>query len=180
MAARISISQVEVKGEALQAIVQAMGLIQKRALKILTEHGLAPIEAEAWYPMSRLVDATRKIQTEIGPNTMRAVGRKLSENVLHYPSHVHTLDDALRFVNVSYQMFHRGAGLIGSYHYEPVGERKGRMVCDDPYPCDFDKGMLEALGERYRPKDSLWVRVEHLEQGCREKGAHACIYDIAW
>lgn len=180
MAAHVEISQVEVKGEAIQAIVQAMALIQKRALKILAEHGMSPLESETWYPMAQLVEVTRRIQTEIGPNTMRAVGRKLNENIIPFPPHVRSLEDAMRFVNLSYQTFHRGRGRIGGYQYESLGERKGRMTCDDPYPCDFDRGALEALGERFRPQDSLWVRVEHQAQGCREQGAHACIYDITW
>ncbi|MBN1209487.1 MAG: hypothetical protein JXB05_31840 [Myxococcaceae bacterium] len=129
--------------------------------------------------MSRALEVYEQIRTEIGPNTTKAVGRKLPD-IVGLPPSIQTLEEAFGFIRVGYQMHHRGPGSIGSYHYEAMGERKGRMVCDNPYPCELDEGILEAVGEKFRPKDSLWVRVEHQPGSCRKNGDSACSYNIVW
>jgi hypothetical protein len=77
-------------------------------------------------------------------------------------------------------MNHRGPGDIGGYHFQPVAPRHARLVCDNPYPCDMDQGLIEAFADKFRPKDSLRVRIEHNGQGCRLRGDGACTYDVTW
>ncbi len=43
------------------------------------------------------------------------------------------------------------------------------MTCDDPYPCDFDMGILHGFAARFS-QDALLVRVKHGEGGCRKRG----------
>ena len=69
---------------------------------------------------------------------------------------------------------------IGGYHYEQHDRRSAKMVCDNPYPCDLDLGLVEAICDRYRPKDSLWVRIEHDPRSCRRRGDTSCTYLITW
>lgn len=157
----------------------AMAFVQNRVQKILAAHGLAPLEKDKWYPMVRLLDATQTIRVEIGPNTLKAVGRKIPESA-EFPPSISSIKEAYPSIDVAYRMNHRGTGSIGGYRYEAVGERSGRMTCDNPYPCEFDEGLLEATGERYRPQDSLWVRVEHQPGRCRKKGDSYCSYFITW
>ena len=46
-------------------------------------------------------------------------------------------------------MNHRGqqAGNIGGYQFDTAGHG-GRMVCDNPYPCNFDHGIIEVRPDR--------------------------------
>jgi hypothetical protein len=179
MTQRFPLSKFEVKGQSIMAVVSAMSLIQKRALKILADRGITPLEKETWYPLDRILEAFHAIHQEIGPNTIRAVGRKIPENA-QFPPDIVTVEDALRSIDVAYKMNHRGPGSIGGYHFTTTSERTGKMVCDNPYPCPMDEGLLEAMGERFRPKDSLWVRVEHQPGSCRVSGATACSFKITW
>lgn len=172
-------SNFEVKGQAVMSIVAAMSLIQSQALKILADRGITPLEKDRWYPLDRALEVYKIIQTEIGPTTVKAVGRKIPE-VAEFPPNINTIEDGFRSIDIAYRLHHRGLGDVGGYHYKSLGERKGQMVCDNPYPCALDEGILEAIGERFRPKGSLWVRVEHLAGSCRKSGADSCTYNISW
>ena len=179
MSDRFAISLREIKGQSIMAVVAAMALVQERALKMLAEQGITPLEKERWYPMERFLKVFRTIQTEIGVNTLKAVGRKIPENAM-FPPDIVTIEDGYRSIDVAYRMNHRGPGNIGGYHYSPLGERTGKMVCDNPYPCPMDEGLLQAIGKRFRPADSVWVGVEHEPGACRTDGAPSCTFHISW
>ncbi len=174
--------EVEVLGQSIMAMIGGMELLKTRALKILADNGIPKLEPQGWYPMRNAVTAIRSIEEKIGPVTMRAVGRKIPEHA-KFPPDIRTIEDALRSVDMAYQMNHRKqqGRSIGGYRFEPAPTgRGGRMLCDNPYPCNFDHGIIEALCERFRPKDAIWVRVEHDPQSCRQKGDGACTYHVSW
>jgi hypothetical protein len=169
---------VEVSGQSILAVVEAMKLGEERALKFLAEHGIVPVDVTRWYPLSAVLNTYQTILKEIGPSTMRAVGRKVPEHA-QFPADITSIESALRAMDTAYRMNHRGSGNIGGYQCVPVGPRSIRMHCDTPYPCQLDEGLLEALSERYRPQDA-WVRIEHAPQPCRQRGDPSCTYTITW
>ncbi|NOK05842.1 MULTISPECIES: hypothetical protein [Myxococcus] len=175
----MSFQGIEVIGQSILAIVNGMELAQSRALRILGENGIAPLKADAWYPMPALLKSFQLVFDKIGPSTVRTIGRKIPDSA-HFPPDIDTLEKGLRAVDMAYRMNHRGKGTIGGYRFEPVDKRNARMVCDNPYPCDLDLGLIEAIGDRFRPKDSLWVRIEHEAKSCRRRGDSACTYSINW
>ncbi|MFY0528189.1 hypothetical protein ACN28I_35205 [Archangium gephyra] len=177
---RVIPSDVQVLGQSIMAMIGGMELLKSRAMKILADNGIPQLEAQGWYPMRNALTAIKSIEEKIGPVTMRAVGRKVPEHA-KFPPEITTIEQAMLALNVAYQMNHRGqqAGNIGGYRFDTAGHG-GRMVCDNPYPCNFDHGIIEALCERFRPKDSVWVRVEHAPLGCRHKGGSDCTYLISW
>ncbi|WP_239014605.1 hypothetical protein [Archangium violaceum] len=182
MSNRVIPPEVEVLGQSIMAMIGGMELLQARAQRILAENGIPQLEPMRWYSMRKAITAIQSIEQKIGPVTMRAVGRKIPEHA-KFPSNIRLLEDALRSLDVAYQMNHRGqqSGNIGGYRFEPAkGGRGGHMICDNPYPCNFDHGIVEALCERFRPKDAMWVRVEHDPQSCRQKGDFACTYQMTW
>jgi hypothetical protein len=67
---------------------------------------------------------------------------------------------------------------IGHYHFQHVtGQRRIVMRCDTPYPCAFDKGMIEAMARRFVPTAML----EHdTPSTCRSKGSTSCTYLVTW
>jgi len=169
---------VEVSGQSLHAVVEAMKLGQERTLQLLADHGLSPLERTRWYPLNAVLGLYQTILKEIGPGTLRAVGRKLPETA-HFPSDLDSVESALRSADTAYRMNHRGSGNIGGYHYMSTGPRSVRMHCDSPYPCLLDEGLLEALSERFKPVDA-WVRIEHVSASCRQHGDPGCTYIISW
>ena len=172
---------VEVLGQSIMAMVNGMEIIKMQVMKLLADNGIPTLEPQAWYPMRNAISAIRTIEEKIGPVTMRTVGRKVPTNA-KFPPDIRTLEEALRSLDKAYQMNHRGqqGRDIGGYHFEPAKDRGGTMICDNPYPCNFDHGLIDALCERFRPKDATWIRVDHDPKGCRQQGSPACTYHIKW
>jgi hypothetical protein len=54
------------------------------------------------------------------------------------------------------------------------------MVCANPYPCDFDRGIVEAMAGRFRPQGSVPVVRHDGAQPCRKTGGESCTYLIRW
>jgi hypothetical protein len=79
-------------------------------------------------------------------------------------------------------MNHTG-GDIGIYDvtmFDAV-QRKAEMVCRNPYPSDFDRGILTAMAERFKPADSVSTEVIlDLSKESRLNGADSCTYLISW
>ena len=63
---------------------------------------------------------------------------------------------------------------------DAFGSSSGRMLCDNPYPCEFDEGLVDALTERHRPPDAFFIRVTHAPGDCRQRGGTSCTYNVAW
>jgi hypothetical protein len=184
---------VEVSGEAVLAVVEGMGAFKKTSLDTLAGHGIHDPERGHWYPQQSWLNAFQAIAERVGPATLFAIGKKIPENAL-WPPEIDTVEKALASIDVAYHMNHRISGValfnpqtgqmregIGHYGFEKTGDRKARMVCPNPYPCDFDRGIIEAVARKFKPKDSLFVTVEHDDsQPCRKKGADSCTYLVSW
>ncbi len=170
---------VEVNGETVLSVVDGMGSFQERALRILAEHGIINPQPGKWYSQKAWLDAFRSISEKMGGTTLLAIGRKIPENA-KFPPEIDTLEKALASIDIAYHMNHRG-GEIGHYRYEQTGNKSGRMICHNPYPDDFDRGIVDAVARKFKPKDAILVNVIHDDsQPCRKKGDDSCTYLVSW
>jgi hypothetical protein len=184
---------VEVCGEAVLAVVDGMGIFKDRAFKLLARNGISQPEAGQWYPQQAFLDSFRLIAETIGPVTLFAIGRKVPDNA-QFPADIVGIEGALRAIDVAYHMNHRLAGQvlynprtrhvkegIGHYHYKKVAEQRIQVICENPYPCDFDRGIIEAMALRHKPPGCLFVKVAHDDAApCRKKGADSCTCYVEW
>lgn len=169
---------VEVCGAAVLSVVEGMDLSKTMALRILKAHGITDPAKETWHPQQAWLDAFREISEKVGPATLRRIGTKIPETAL-WPPTVRTVEDALASIDVAYHMNHR-KGEIGHYSFEKTGEKSGKMVCGNPYPCEFDLGIVEATARKFAPPGAA-ASVKHDDsQPCRRKGADSCTYRIKW
>jgi len=77
-------------------------------------------------------------------------------------------------------MNHRG-GEIGTYSFAATNGTAGKMFCQNPYPCEFDRGIITAMARRFSPGGSRQVCVEHDDEApCRKQGAESCTYHVRW
>ncbi|MFC2137727.1 hypothetical protein ACFLTE_06090 [Bacteroidota bacterium] len=77
-------------------------------------------------------------------------------------------------------MNHRN-GSIGNYKYEKTGEKSAIITCTNPYPDDFDKGIISAMARRFKPATSSIVNVKVDEtKPARSKGGEETTYTIKW
>ena len=190
---------IEVSGSSIAAIVDGFRKYPTVAYKYLTKYGLAKktasaqmpqVDAAAWYRLEDWLSACEEISNEIGVNSLFGIGKSVPENAT-FPPQVTDVHSAIASINVAYHMNHRKNGAvmfnpetgamldgIGHYHYQPV-ENENRIVCvcENPYPCDFDRGIVSAMATRFEPL----ARTAHdNEAPCRKNGADSCTYVVWW
>lgn len=169
---------VEVKGAAVISVIEGMGLFRKAALRILAKHGISDPRENRWYRQQDWLDAFKEISEQIGSATLEAIGKKIPETAA-WPSDIKTIEDALASIDVAYHMNHRG-GEIGHYRFEKGDGTSARIVCDNPYPCAFDLGIIKTTASKF-VSGKVVPNVKHADpQHCRTKGAKSCTYVITW
>lgn len=163
-----------------------------KAVQILADHGIVNPEPRKWYNQQTWLDSFKEFSGSFHPNTLTYLGRKIPENS-KFPPEIRDISLALQSIDWSYHLHHRIEGVplfnyatgimkegIGHYLFEQTSPKKVVMICNDPYPCDFDKGIIDAIAFRFRPNGST-PRVTHENSDhCRTNGNDSCTYTIEW
>jgi hypothetical protein len=188
---------IEYSGSMAEAITEAFKLFPSVASKRLLNHGIGTlkgkdvvIDRQAWYPIESWLAAFDGFATSVGPRALLQIGQNVPKYAV-LPPGINDIHGAIASVNVGYHMNHRKRGKvmfdpatgqftpgIGSYGYTPVaGQRKIISVCENPYPCEFDRGILTAFTLRFEKLG----RVLHDDTApCRRNGGSNCTYVITW
>jgi hypothetical protein len=188
---------IEVWGISLDAFVEAFKLFPSIALKRLAAGGIGTmrgkdvvVDKDAWYPQDKWLAVFESLASEIGPRALLQIGQNVPKHA-PFPPTITNIHSAIAALNVAYHMNHRKQGKvmadpatgklmsgIGSYGYAPVpGERRIVSVCENPYPCDFDRGIITALASRFEKT----AKVTHDDGApCRKQGADSCRFVISW
>lgn len=171
---------VEVNNQTVRSVVEALDTGKEFRAEVLHKHGIQ-LQDEAWWPQQSWLDAFREIAEEVGEKTLFMIGKAIPEHA-QFPPEINNLEAALHSIDVAYHMNHRG-GEIG--HYSVLGfdgkNRAATMVCTNPYPSEFDRGIITTILRRFRPSDSLAQNVMlDLSQPTRKDGADSCTYQISW
>jgi hypothetical protein len=188
---------IEAYGASIEAIVEAFKLFPSVALKRLVAAGIGTmqgknmvVERDAWYSQEKFLSAFENIAKEVGPRALFQYGQHVPKHA-PFPPSINDIHSAMGSMDAAYHMNHRKNGRvmfdpatgtmlegIGHYGYSPVpGERKIISVCENPYPCDFDRGILTYLAVRFE----RLARVAHDDtKPCRRAGADSCTYIVTW
>jgi hypothetical protein len=166
---------VEVNGETVLSILDGMGSFKQIGVAFLARCGIADPKAGAWYRQQDWLDAFRLIAQKVGDCTLFEIGKKIPENA-RFPPEIDAIEKGLSAIDIAYHMNHR-SGEIGHYRFSPTGPREWRMTCDNPYPTEFDRGIIEAMALKFVP----YVDVEVVrERSSRSRGGDSDEYLITW
>jgi hypothetical protein len=169
---------VEVNGETVLSFVAGLGTFSDRANRILANHGLENPQPGSWYKQQSWLNAFKEISQTLGPNSLYKIGMAIPEKA-KFPPQITSIPQALSAIDVAYRMNHRG-GEIGEYRYEETGSSSARMVCRNPYPSDFDRGIIQAMANRFKPEGSFVDVVLDAAKPSRKNGGDSCTYTITW
>lgn len=168
---------IEVNGQTILSIINTLA----DGKEILNAHGIKNPEAGKWYPQQAWLDTFKAISKEIGEQTLFSIGTAVPENAL-FPSDVDNLEKGLKSIDLAYRMNHRG-GEIGTYRLIRFNEkaRKAVMICQNPYPSEFDRGIISSMLRKFKPASSSNYEVNlDTTKGSRINGEHSCTYNISW
>lgn len=169
---------VEVNGETVLSVIDGMGAFKAMGLKILAENGIVDPVPGQWYRQQAWLDSFKAIAAKLGPSTLRAIGKTIPENA-QWPPEVKTIQAALSSIDIAYHMNHRG-GEIGHYSFTAKGAQGGTLVANNPYPSDFDLGIIQAVAAKFAPAGSRPTVSLDTSVPTRQNGADSCTYAIAW
>jgi hypothetical protein len=184
---------IEVNGQSVLSVVAGMSMLaslKTMAIKILSANGINDPKANQWYPQQAWLNAFKDISEKVGPATLCSIGKVIPESA-QWPPSVNSVETALASIDVAYHMNHRINGKvmfdpatgrmvegIGHYGFEKIGEKKVKMVCKNPYPCDFDRGIVEAVAKKFAPSGAF-VTVTVTDDG-RKRGGESSTYSVQW
>ncbi|MBI4963428.1 MAG: hypothetical protein HY913_09130 [Desulfomonile tiedjei] len=175
---------VEVAGEVLMAFLAAFPQeFRSSGLRILEQHGLSDPKPNQFYALQNFLDAMKQISQSFSTQMLFRIGEQIALHAA-LPPGIDDLQKCLASIDVAYHMNHRG-GEIGRYDYKllgtEVGLGKATMTCPNPYPCSFDRGVIEGFAKRFKLPGSYDVLVRHDDsQPCRGKGDESCTYIVTW
>jgi hypothetical protein len=184
---------VEVNGQTILSFVDALGSMRNIGFKILSEKGIDNPQKGEWYPQQKWLDAFTYISSVADSSTLYEIGSAIFGNA-QFPPEISNINQALESIDVAYHLNHRLNGEvlfnektgekkegIGNYFYKVLDNKKIEIICDNPYPCDFDRGIIYSMAKKFKPEDAYFVKVEHdKESSCREKEDKYCSYIITW
>lgn len=144
--------EVEVNGETVLTTVNSFPeFMRSIALKMLEKNGIIDPKPGKWYSQKAWLDSFKEISEKFGVNTLFEIGKGIPGNA-QFPPDVDTVDKALSVIDVAYKMNHRN-GDIGFYKLVGHDKMKKQIVmqCKNPYPCDFDRGIITAMARKFVP-----------------------------
>lgn len=189
---------IEVNGQTVLSVIEGFAIFKKIPSDILLAvgigrpgaDGVVHIEPDEWFPQAAWLKGFEAIGDAVGTGALYGIGLKIPECAI-FPPWVSDVHSAVRAIDIAYHLNHRKNGRvmfdvetgaltegIGHYGYEALaGEHRILSRCANPYPCDFDKGIVTAIVRRFAP--DAWV--DHAEPAvCRKTGADHCTYAVSW
>lgn len=192
-------SDIEVNGQTAFAIVDGFTAFRELASEILLSEnigtrgadGLVRIDPDAWFSQAAWLRSFERIsRLDMGEAALFQIGLAIPLNA-KFPDWVVDIESSIRAIDVAYHMNHRkngvplfdqstGAMFEGIGHYGSAPGEAPRMlvsVCENPYPCAFDRGILTSMAVKFEPHAKV---VHDDRRPCRKKGASSCTYIIIW
>ncbi|MBI9067317.1 MAG: hypothetical protein JEZ09_08495 [Salinivirgaceae bacterium] len=173
---------VEVNGETVATIINSFPeYLTGIVIRILKEHGIDNPTSGQWYSQQLWLNAFKEISDKFGSNTLFEIGKALPSNA-KFPSNIDSIEKALISIDEAYQINHRG-GNIGFYKLVEFNEKlkSAVMHCNNPYPCEFDRGIITAMARKFRPVDSNFPEaLLDKSKPNRKNGADESWYIVSW
>jgi len=188
--------QFEALGGLMRSYVDAFKLFPHVPQSILLKHGIGRLERGVYeldtsinYPFDKVLDALKEICALVGDKKIFEIGQEIIKNAV-LPPGATDIVSAMKIFDAGYHLNHRrngvpmfdvtkGTMLEGIGHYRCVSAEESRVVMelDVPFPCEFDRGIMQAWAQRFE-RSAL---VTHLEpKVCRNNGALKCRYEVTW
>ncbi|MFC7141028.1 hypothetical protein ACFQMA_14480 [Halosimplex aquaticum] len=172
------LAEMDVAGEFVAAVVEGVEKFsadaREPAQRAFRDRDLATARPGEWYPLSSYVHAVEAVHGLVGDHAVHALGQRIARAVA-FPEGVESVPDALDALDDVCRDRHRG-GDVGGYAFRQIGDEDGRIECHTPYPCAFDRGVVEGTAVAHADGFVCVCEVG----ACRAEGADRCTYDVSW
>lgn len=180
---------IEVCSESVISLLNALKNDKEIAMEFLAEQGITDLSPNTWHPMESSVAAQKQIFDTLGEKTLFNVGKAILETAI-FPPNIDNIHASLDMLNIAYHMNHRKNGVvmfdpatgtkldgIGNYAYTKTSENSGEVVTDNPYSCEFDRGIITCMARKF---ESMVQVTTDTSVECRKNGGDSSTYLITW
>ncbi|NPA68037.1 MAG: hypothetical protein GXO50_05450 [Chlorobi bacterium] len=182
---------ITVNGQTILSVVDALDKAKAKdiALEVLAENNLENIEAQKWYKQEDWLNTFKTISEEMGETILYFIGKSIIDNA-EFPPEIDNIEKGLKSIDTAYHMNHAKNGTpmfnpetgemtegIGHYTVTEISKNKIKMVCENPYPCDFDRGIITAMARKF--EQLAEVKLDTSVKN-RKDGADSSSYIISW
>ncbi len=164
--------EIEVSGGNILSLLAALGSFRSMGEELLAEQGVSGVVAQGWYPLQGFLAALESISRKVGPHTLFQIGRRIPDHIF-LPAKLNSFEDICAAFDAAFNLNHRG-GDAGGIGYQVTGSRSATIVTSTPYPCDFDRGVIQGFFQRFM--DSRVSVVHDEERACKAVGGTCCTY----
>lgn len=172
------LQETEVIGQTLSPTIMGVpNIVKNNMLRLLKEQGIDPLDPNTWYKLKMILAFYANVLKNFGPNTMFDLGKAVPENAI-FPPGIDSIESGIASIDVAYNMNHRN-GYVGFYKMvsHDLEEKKIVMQCYNPYPCDFDRGLLISMARKF--KSGIRVVVDE-SKPTKKKGGNESWYIISY
>ena len=168
------LKSVKIIGQTINSIKKAF-VREKFATKFIVDAVGEHVEEDKFYPAEGFLKALDNIGSKMDVAVLQKIGTKIIESA-QWPPGVDNLTAGLQSISVAYKMNHQpnDVAIIGDYEYNKIGENEFTITATNPYPCDFDLGIVRGVAKTF--ESGVFVR--HLEGSCRKRGNSKCVYQV--
>src|SRR5438445_11861450 len=140
-----------VRAANVRATLDAFKLVPLMAKRLIERHELnvGDLRADNFSLVQRWLDALKEIQTEVGANKLRHVGRGIVQNA-DLPAHFTDAETMLMASDQIYKMNHKGN--VGQYVVTQKPDKTIVVRCETPYPRMFEWGVIEGMTKNTKYK----------------------------
>lgn len=182
---------ITVNGQTILSVVNALEKAKAKdiALDVLAENNLINIEDKKWYKQIDWLNTFKSISEEMGETILFFIGKSIIDNA-EFPPEINSLEKGLASIDIAYHMNHQKGGKqmfnpengeklngIGFYKVTEVQDNQIKMVCENPYPCDFDRGIITSMARKF--EQLAEVKLDLSTKG-RKDGKKSSTYLITW
>lgn len=194
---QMSEPNIEITGKAIASTLEGLRLFPALVAKYLVRFGIATrgpkgepvLDSDVWHSQEAWLAAYSAIAKEIEPGALYNIGVMVPKYAALPPS-ICDIDSALASLDIAYHMNHRKNGVpmfdpvsgtmldgIGHYGYRRESSNRIVCVCDTPFLCEFDRGVVTGMASRFVPG----CKVTHGEGSCRKNASdRSCAYIVTW
>lgn len=184
--------KVEVHVSAVMSVVNAMEKGKDTRMEILRSNNIYVDQAE-WFLQQDWLNAFKVIAESLGNMNLFMIGKAIIDNAQFPP--INNLEEGLGSIDVAYHMNHRLEGKVmfdgatgkmtpglGHYKLTALDEkaRQAEMVCDNPYPSEFDRGIITQVVRKFKPAGAREEVILDTTKETRINGGNSCTYKVMW
>jgi hypothetical protein len=188
-----SLIKVQTTGSTVRSVIDCLPVGQDHRRATFKKFGIDSNTNETWYPLVPLLKTLHDLQATTGGMNLFQIGKAITASAKFPP--MKDLEMALNSIDIAYHMNHTldnkpmfnpvtgktpGIGNYNLVQFDAT-KRKATMICTDPYPSEFDRGIITQIVRNFRPKDSVKYQVDlDSTAESRAKNGKSCTYLITW